>query len=151
MRFPSSGSEPVVLQVSVAPVVTPLLGVTLGVLTVGGLFDIVPEADAETVAPYPSVVDAVHVKVPPMGAMLVFNEILAPVPTCEPLIRQTYETVTDSPSGSLALAVQTTVLVGLGVLSESEGVVMDGVRLSTETEVALVSEPPLLSDTVAVH
>ena len=151
MRFPSSGSEPAAEHVRVLPVTTLELGEIDGVLTVGGLFDIVPEADAETVAPYPSVVDAVHLKVPPMGAMLVFNEILAPVPTCEPLIRQTYETVTDSPSGSLALAVQTTVLVGLGVLSESEGVVIDGVRLSTDTEVAPVSEPPLLSDTAAVH
>ena len=55
----------------------------------GGLLLTVPDAEALSEAPYPSVVEAVQVSVPPIGALLVFNEMLDPVPMVLPFIVQT--------------------------------------------------------------
>ena len=77
----------------------------------GGLLLIVADAEAESEPPYPSDVDAVQVNVPPIGAMLALRVMLLPDPMVLPFIVQTYDTETDSPSGSLALDEQDTVSV----------------------------------------
>ena len=111
MSPPSSGSDPVAPQDSVVPVVTLELGEIETLEMDGGLLLIVVEAEAESEAPYPSDVDAVQVNVPPIGAMLAFRVMLLPDPMVLPFIVQTYDTETDSPSGSLEVEEQDTVSV----------------------------------------
>ena len=89
--------------------------------------------------------------VPPMGAMLALSVNVEPLPTVEPLMVHVYDMDKDSPSGSLALAEQDTVLVGLGVEFDSDGVDIEGERLVMVTEFEPESEPPLLSETDAVQ
>ena len=90
-------------------------------------------------------------RVPPDGAILGVSEMLELDPTTEPLILHEYAMESDSPSGSLALAEQETVLVGLGVEFDSDGVDIEGERLVMVTEFESESEPPLLSETDAVQ
>ena len=151
MSPPSSGSDPVAPQDSVVPVVTLELGEIETLEMDGGLLLIVADAEAESEAPYPSDVDAVQVNVPPTGAMLAFRVMLLPDPMVLPFIVQTYDTETDSPSGSLEIEEQDTVEVGCGLVLDNVGVCTEGARFATVTEVEPEFEPPLLSDVDATQ
>jgi hypothetical protein len=135
----------------VVPVTTFELGEMETLEMDGGLLLIVAEAEAESEPPYPSDVDAVQVNVPPTGAMLVLSVMLLPDPMVLPFMVQTYDTETDSPSGSLALEEQDTVEVGCGLVLDNVGVCTEGARFETVTEVDPESDPPLLSEVDATQ
>ena len=68
------------------PVTTPELGDIETLEMVGGLLFTVADALADVDAPYPSVVDAIQVSVPPIGAVFGESVMLLPEPMVLPFI-----------------------------------------------------------------